>query len=75
MFYLYVDNKAAINLANNPVYHQRTKHVSVKDHFCRHEIKSQNVALVYVNTADNCSDIFTKPVSKAKLEKFGLFGS
>ena len=74
IFHLYVDNKAAINLANNPVYHQRTKHVDVKMHFCRHEIKSKNVALVYVNTADNCSDIFTKPVSKAKLEMFSLFG-
>ena len=74
IFHLYVDNKAAINLAYNPVYHQRTKHVDVKMHFCRHEIKSKNVALVYVNTADNCSDIFTKPVSKAKLEMFSLFG-
>ena len=29
-FNLFVDNRAAINLAKNPVYHQRSKHISVK---------------------------------------------
>ena len=32
---LYCDNKAAINIAHNPVQHDRTKHVEVDRHFIK----------------------------------------
>ena len=53
------DNQGAINLAKNPMYHKRSKHIDVKYHFIRSE--------------ENVADIFTKPVSKVKLDKFGPF--
>lgn len=36
---LYSDSLSAINLAVNPVYHTRTKHVGKDCHFIRDEIK------------------------------------
>lgn len=69
---LYADNQGAIALAKNPVHHQRSKHIDIKYHFIRSEIRDGIVALNYVSTADNVADIFTKPVSKDKLRRFSL---
>ena len=68
-----VDNQGAINLAKNPVNHQRSKHIDIKYHFIRSEIQNGNVKLQYVQTDNNVADIFTKPASRVKLEKFKNF--
>jgi hypothetical protein len=43
-----VDNKSAIELANNPVNHERRKYVDVRFHFIRDHIKEESVELVHV---------------------------
>ena len=68
-----VDNQGAINLARNPVHHQRSKHIDIKYHFIRSEIQVGIISLKYVPTEDNIADVFTKPASKGKLEKFKHF--
>ena len=35
---LYCDNKAAINIAHNPIYHDWTKHVEVDRHFIKEKM-------------------------------------
>ena len=65
-----VDNQAAISLAKNPVYHQRSKHIDIKYHYIRSEVKNNKVLLKYVPSELNLADIFTKPVSSSKLNKF-----
>ena len=67
---LYVDNQGAIAIAKNPVQHQRCKHIDIKFHHVRSEIEQGNVNLIYIPSEQNLSDIFTKPVSKAKLQRF-----
>ena len=67
---LNVDNQGAICLAKNPVHHQRTKHIDIKYHYIRAEIQEGNVELKYVPSSDNIADLFTKPVSKDRLNKF-----
>lgn len=68
-----VDNQGAINLAKNPVNHQRSKHIDIKYHFIRSEVQSGNVKLQYIPTDNNVADIFTKPATKVKLERFKNF--
>ena len=60
---LYVDNQGAIDLANNPVNHQRTKHIDIRWYFIRDELKKGTMILSKVASADNLADINTKPVS------------
>ena len=67
------DNQGAINLAKNPMYHKRSKHIDVKYHFIRSEVRTGQVKLAYISTDQNIADIFTKPVSKVKLSKFNVF--
>jgi hypothetical protein len=59
-----------MNLAKNPIHHQRSKHIDIRYHFIREEVKEDRVSLEYVPTMENIADIFTKPASKENLEKF-----
>ena len=44
----YCDNKAAINISQNPVQHDRTKHVEVDRHFIKENIEKGIVELPFV---------------------------
>ncbi|MCO5595029.1 hypothetical protein L7F22_049066 [Adiantum nelumboides] len=57
---LHCDSQSAIQLARNPVYHSKTKHVDVKYHFIREMVENKQVQLVKVHTTDNLVDLLTK---------------
>ena len=69
---LHVDNKGAIALSKNPVYHQRSKHIDIKFHFIRSEMEDKIVDLTYVPSNQNIADLFTKPASRSKLNDFSV---
>jgi hypothetical protein len=49
---IYCDNISSILLANNPVYHARTKHIEVHYHFIREKILAKEIDLIHVSTKD-----------------------
>ena len=55
-----VDNVGAIYLAQNAVSGPRTKHVDIRYHFVRDYIEQGMVKIVFVKSAENDSDIYTK---------------
>ena len=67
---IHVDSQSAISLANNPIQHQRSKHIDIRYHYIRSEIQNNHVDLKYISTEDNVADIFTKPVPAPRLQKF-----
>jgi len=42
---IYVDNVSAINLAKNPVFHQRSKHIDIRYHFLRDQVEKNMIKL------------------------------
>lgn len=60
------DNQSAIKLLQNPVQHQRSKHIHLKYLFARHEVESGNFSVTYLSTEDMVADSLTKPVSNLK---------
>ena len=67
---IYCDNLSSIQLAKNPVYHARTKHIEVHYHFIRERVLVGDIDLVYVSTEDQIADIFTKALGAEKLRRF-----
>ena len=65
---IYVDNQAAISIANNPVFHGRTKHFKIKLYFLREAQKEEEVTLLYCRTNDQIADVLTKALPKASFE-------
>ena len=65
---IYEDNESALQLANNPVHHDRTKHIAIKHHFIRDTISSKQVVVLRVVTKDNVADLLTKPVTNTVYE-------
>lgn len=55
-----MDNKSAIALGKNPMFHDRSKHIDTKFHFIRECIENKEVKLSYVKSSDQVADIFTK---------------
>ena len=64
------DSQSAIELAKNPIYHARTKHVDITYHIVRENLQEQKISLVYENTKTILADILTKPTSKEKFNNF-----
>lgn len=46
--YLHCDNKSAIEIAHNPVQHDRTKHVEVDRHFIKEKLHQKIIQIKYI---------------------------
>jgi hypothetical protein len=67
---IYCDNLSNIQLAKNPVFHARTKHIEVHYRFVWERVLSGAVELRHVPTDRQIADIFTKPLGLDKLRHF-----
>ncbi len=67
---IYYDNISSILLANNPVYHARTKHIEMHYHFIREKVLAKEIDLIHVSIENQVANIFTKALGINKLRKF-----
>jgi hypothetical protein len=66
---LKVDNKSALALARNPVFHERSKYIDLRFHFIRNCLADRTVSVTYINTADQLADILTKALGRVKFQE------
>ena len=66
---LMCDNKSAIALAKNPVFHGRSKHIDIKYHYIREQVKDGEIELNFCRSEDQIADILTKPLKADLFER------
>eukprot|EP00253_Pinus_taeda_P019260 PITA_19260 len=69
---LMIDNTSAINLAKNPKFHDRMKHINTKYHMIRHHVEAKTIHLHHCSTNEQIVDIFTKALGREKIERFRM---
>ena len=67
---LLCDNMSSIYLANNPVFHARSKHIEVQYHYVREKVIAKEIDIQHVSTKFQVADIFTKFLDSVKLKRF-----
>ena len=65
---VYSDSKSAIQIAANPVLHERSKHIELDYHFIHEKIQQGLVETKYLHTKEQEADMLTKGLGKSQHE-------
>lgn len=58
------DNQSCIALAKKFIVSRKTKHIRVRYHYVRQQVRDGIIALEYIRSADNTADLFTKALKE-----------
>ena len=73
---IHCDNQSCIKLSENPVFHDRSKHIEIMYQFIHDWVQRGEVHLQYISIDDQVEDILIKALPRGKhvyfIDKMGL---
>ena len=67
---VYCDNISSVYLTQNPVKHQRMKHIELDIHFVREKVALGEVKVLHVPSSLQFTDVFTKGLPRSLFTEF-----
>ena len=67
---IYCNNQICLKLTENPVFHDKSKHIEIKYHYIKDMVQRGAVKLQYVATEKHIADVLMKPLARVKFEYF-----
>lgn len=66
---MYIEKKSAIDLAKNPVFHGRSKHIDIRYDFIRECVEKGEIVVKHVSTNGQRADSLVKALDIVKFER------
>jgi len=60
---LYCDNKSVIDIAHDPIKHDRTKHIGIDRHFIKENLEEGLECMSYIPSKQQVADVLTRGVN------------
>ena len=67
---IHCDNQSGVKLSENPVFHDKSKHIEIKYHYIKDMVQRGAVKLQYVAMEENIADVLMKPLPRLKFKYF-----
>ena len=64
------DNQSCIKMTENPVFHDKSKHIEICYFYIQNMIQKGAIKLQYVSTDEKVVDVLVNPLSQVKFEYF-----
>ena len=66
---IYTDNTGAVALTDNPIFHNRSKHIDIRWHFVRDLIHARTICTSHIPRTQNGADFLTKALNHFEHEQ------
>ncbi|RDY00558.1 Copia protein, partial [Mucuna pruriens] len=64
----YCDSNSTINIAHNPIHHERTKHIEIDKHFIKDKLDCDLIVIVHIPIGLHVTNVFKKRLPSARFQ-------
>ncbi|GKE46962.1 hypothetical protein Tco_1478220, partial [Tanacetum coccineum] len=65
---IHIDNESTICIVKNPVFHSKTKHIEIRNHFIRDSNEKKLIQMIKIHMDQNVADLLTKAFDVSRFQ-------